>query len=200
MQNSNTMKNPSLLLSLTLTAACLLPTTLTLAQQPPRGEGPPPRFEGERGEREGRGERGGRDFFRLSPINAALDANQDGTIDEVEITNASKALKTLDKNGDGKLTPDELRPEMPPRGREGAAPGSNPEVLVNRLMQADANGDGKLSQAELPERMQALMQRLDKDNDGFLTREELAALAAANNAPAGAPQRGERPGEGRRPR
>jgi len=45
-------------------------------------------------------------------IIAALDANHDGVIDASEIANASSALKALDKNGDGKLTQDEL---MPPR-------------------------------------------------------------------------------------
>lgn len=47
------------------------------------------------------------------PIIATLDANHDGVIDADEIKNASNALKTLDKNGDGKLTPDELHPPLP---------------------------------------------------------------------------------------
>lgn len=53
---------------------------------------------------------------------AALDANHDGTIDETEIANASNALKKLDKNGDGKITPEELRlqrPEGGPGGQDG---------------------------------------------------------------------------------
>src|SRR6185369_8879454 len=53
------------------------------------------------------------------PIIAALDANHDGVIDETEIANASAALKSLDKNGDGKLTIEELRPPRPD-GAEGA--------------------------------------------------------------------------------
>ena len=56
------------------------------------------------------------------PIIAALDANHDGVIDEQEIANASAALLTLDKNGDGKLTIDELRPP-PPQGAEQRGPG-----------------------------------------------------------------------------
>lgn len=50
------------------------------------------------------------------PIIAVLDANHDGAIDADEIANASKALKKLDKNGDGKLTQDELRPPRPEGG------------------------------------------------------------------------------------
>lgn len=47
------------------------------------------------------------------PIIAVLDANHDGVIDADEIANASKALKKLDRNGDGKLTRDELHPPRP---------------------------------------------------------------------------------------
>jgi hypothetical protein len=49
-----------------------------------------------------------------------LDANHDGVIDAAEIANASAALATLDKNGDGQLTQDELFPPRPEgRGPEG---------------------------------------------------------------------------------
>jgi len=64
-------------------------------------------------------------FHRLPPppLFAALDANHDGVIDQTEIANASAALRTLDKNGDGNLTPDEL---MPPRLRPGEGFGHPP--------------------------------------------------------------------------
>jgi hypothetical protein len=50
-----------------------------------------------------------------SPLMLALDVNHDGVIDADEISNAPAELKTLDKNGDGKLTQDELRPPRPPQ-------------------------------------------------------------------------------------
>ncbi len=59
----------------------------------------------------------------VPPIIAALDTNHDGIIDASEIANASKSLLTLDKNGDGKLTPDEYRPPHPPGAPDGSKGG-----------------------------------------------------------------------------
>jgi len=63
------------------------------------------------------------------PIIEALDLNKDGTIDADEIAKASESLKKLDKNGDGKLTPDEYRPQRPGGpggpGRPGGPDGEN---------------------------------------------------------------------------
>jgi hypothetical protein len=49
-------------------------------------------------------------------------------IDADEIANSSAALKSLDKNGDGKLTPDEFmgpRPPGKPPGGDDSGSGSN---------------------------------------------------------------------------
>lgn len=89
------MKTPLVLgaIALTLTA------NLSFAQ-PPDGESGPGR--------------------KAPPVMAALDADHDRVISAEEIANASAALATLDKNGDGQLTEDEIRPEG--RG-EGGRPG-----------------------------------------------------------------------------
>ena len=49
-----------------------------------------------------------------------------GSIDATEIANAAVALKTLDKNGDGKLTGDEIRPPRGPGGPGGPGGGDRP--------------------------------------------------------------------------
>lgn len=52
----------------------------------------------------------------VPPMIAALDANSDGVIDAVEISNAAAVLARLDANGDGNLSMDELRPARPEGG------------------------------------------------------------------------------------
>jgi hypothetical protein len=59
----------------------------------------------------------------VSPLMEALDTNRDGILDAEEIKNAKNALLTLDKNTDGKLTQEELRPARPPGGRGPGGPG-----------------------------------------------------------------------------
>ncbi|MBT4692629.1 MAG: hypothetical protein HOB73_04730, partial [Planctomycetaceae bacterium] len=87
--------------------------------QRPQGQ-PGQRPEGQPGQRP-QGQQGqGRGLPPL-PVLQALDTNQDGEISGDEIANAVKALKSLDKDGNGKLTMEEL---MPARGpREGGQPG-----------------------------------------------------------------------------
>jgi Ca2+-binding EF-hand superfamily protein len=69
------------------------------------GEG---RGSGRRGFGQGRGR--GPGAFDLA-FNA-LDADNDGEISAAEIANAPAALKTLDRNGDGQITNDEVMPQF----------------------------------------------------------------------------------------
>ena len=58
------------------------------------------------------------DFHHRPPPNLifeALDANHDGVIDATELANAPALLKQLDKNGDGRISADEIQPPPPPR-------------------------------------------------------------------------------------
>ncbi|MFA6290601.1 MAG: hypothetical protein WC637_02405 [Victivallales bacterium] len=70
----------------------------------------------------GKGEKEGK--RPAPPLMSALDANDDGVIDAKEIAGSADALKKLDKNADGKLEGDEIRPARPeglegPKRREG---------------------------------------------------------------------------------
>jgi Ca2+-binding EF-hand superfamily protein len=87
-------------------------------------------------------------------IIGALDANHDGVIDADEIANASAALRTLDKNGDGKLTPDEFMGPPPGGpmaggqmggGKAGMAQMGPPKEILDKY---DLNKDGKLDETE----------------------------------------------------
>ena len=106
------------------------------------------------------------EFMRFHPVLNALDADHDGEISASEIQNAAVALKTLDTNGDGKLTQGEVLPD----------PVANAVFLVMRL---DANGDGKISKDErsgdLAVRYRELLDAADQNKDGIVTKEELTS-------------------------
>jgi Ca2+-binding EF-hand superfamily protein len=156
-------------------------------------------------------ERGGRGggFGRPNLLWTALDADGDGSLSAAEIANAPAALRSLDKNHDGRLTLDETRAAMPggrgPGGgqrREGprGAADDTIEETVKTLMAFDSNGDGKLQKSELPERMQAIFERGDANQDGVLTVDEIRVMARAQaqaQPAAGGRERG-RGGEGER--
>jgi len=99
-----------LLLGLTVGASALL-----LAQDSP------PRQGGSQDGPRGPGGPGGPGRHRPPPVAiiGALDANHDGVIDAEEIANAIAVLKSLDRNGDGQLTPDEFMGPPPDRGPGG---------------------------------------------------------------------------------
>ncbi|MEX2173600.1 MAG: hypothetical protein WD872_04505 [Pirellulaceae bacterium] len=116
------------------------------------------------------------------PLVMALDADRDGELSAAEIEGASKALLKLDKNSDGKLTREELRPAGAPDarpgeprpGREGAA--RIIEQMRERLKEADANKDGKLSKEEAPDRLKENFDQIDANSDGQIDEAEQRKL------------------------
>jgi Ca2+-binding EF-hand superfamily protein len=69
----------------------------------------------------------------------ALDTNHDGIIDADEIENAPKSLKTLDREGTGQLTIEELL--GPPPGRRRSQGGQNQSQSQGQQGQgSDQNG------------------------------------------------------------
>jgi Ca2+-binding EF-hand superfamily protein len=163
-----------------------------------RPEGPPPRRPDAPPE--------GRPGMGMIPVLRALDADGDDEVSADELKNASAALAKLDKNGDGKLTRDELLPEFRGFGGrpgDGPPPGRrpNPEELMSRLKAADADGDGKISKEEAPPMMKENFGRIDTNSDGFVDAAEVRQmLERFRGGPGGEGRRpdGARP-EGRRP-
>lgn len=92
---------------------------LAEANRQQAGGGPGAGGGGGRGRGDGRGP-GGPGQFDLA-FNA-LDTDHNGEISAAEIDNAAASLKTLDKNGDGKVTEDEVTPNFGGRGG-GRGPG-----------------------------------------------------------------------------
>ncbi len=158
----------------------------TFAQPPGRRDrgGPPDGGErgGPPGGRGGPGGPPGMMMMRMMPVLVALDADHDGVISKAEIENATVALQKLDKNSDGDLTEEELRPDFaamrggpggfgggpggrgrPPQegGRESERPeGGRPE---------GSTGGGGNAQAMVDRFMQ-----FDKNSDGKLSKDELS--------------------------
>jgi Ca2+-binding EF-hand superfamily protein len=175
---------------LVLPAFVLLAVFAVRAQEPPRQGGP-----------------GGFGLPRGFAIFQALDTDHDNTLTAAEIDAAPAALKAMDKNGDGKVTADEIpmpagRGRGEGRGRGGSGVGDEapaapptPDDMAATLMAFDRNKDGKLTKAEVPERMQGMFDRVDSNHDGVLTAEEIKAAAAAQPQPTAARPGG---GEGRR--
>jgi hypothetical protein len=129
------------------------------------------------------------------PLVTALDANHDHVIDAGEIANASAALLTLDKNGDGKLTPDEYLPPLP-----ADAPKDAPRPPLPAVVKAlDANGDGVIDANEIANAPAAL-KALDKNGDGQLTPDEFMGprphMGPPHEGGANADHNGPPPGDG----
>lgn len=115
---------------------------------------------------------------------AALDKNGDGklTADEVpeeRREKVGKLITRLDKDGDGALSPAEV-----PAREQAEAAGRKPDganVAAAMFQRMDANGDGKVAADEVPderrEQVSRMIRRADRDGDGLLSQEEFAAVA-----------------------
>ena len=138
-------------------------------EQPPEGVRPE---EGEGGDRE----------LRRLPVFRALDTDDDGDISAGEIDAAPESLASLDDDGDGQLSGDELRPRQGgPRVFFGS-PASLPEG--SRMITLGA--DEELDLADLPPQLRSLLAPADGDGNGTASGAEL--LAAMMAAQAGEPR------------
>ena len=139
-----------------------------------------------------------------------MDKNGDGKLSKDEVGERMRdRFGDIDANGDGYIDASELgrvfggmrrgdgqgRPAG--QGRpDGAGQGAGGQQMLQRM---DKNNDGKLSKDELPERMKENFDRLDANSDGFSTRPSFAApwAAAVPMAPDGPEARVAPDGQGR---
>ena len=169
--------------------------TVTVLAQPPQDDRPPGDDrpagppEGRRGER---GPGGPGRPPMPNPLVAALDTNNDREISAEELQAATTSLLTLDKNKDGKLTDDEMRPPRPERGpgggrgdrpfgRDGAERGDGPPGHGRGGRGDGPPGDGPPGRGPMgppdPERFAEHALEFDADGDGKLDRSELMKFA-----------------------
>ena len=112
------------------------------------------------------------DNHRERPDFATLDANGDGVVTLEELQARGEArFAEMDTNGDGALSAEELT----------AAADARAADRVTRMIERfDENGDGLLQQAELPERggdrAERMFERVDADEDGAISEEEFEAV------------------------
>jgi EF hand len=123
-------------------------------------------------------------YFHEILVLYALDTNHDQVISAVEIASAPAALTMLDRNHDGKLSPDECSWGFPDSHGSKAGIEARVDYQILRrdklafmhlhpvLAALDANHDGKISAREIQSSSAALM-TLDKNGDGKLTPAEL---------------------------
>ena len=111
------------------------------------------------GHRDGRGF-GGRGGM-LQGVFAEVDADGDGTVTREEIDAfRGDRVTSVDASGDGALSIEEFDTLY----REFTRP-----RMVDAFQRLDENGDGVIDAAELDARVDALVERMDRDGDGALS-------------------------------
>ena len=141
-----------------------------------------------------------------------LDANGDGKLraDEVPADKRAffdRALRSGDADGDGALNAAEFAKafsagkdsgrERDSRRRPGSSSGSrSTPYAAGFIKRLDKDGDGKVSSEELPQTYRARLggkfEEFDKNKDGALNQQEVAAMLTAANSsrrPSGTPSR-----------
>jgi len=156
---------------LLLGALTFLAASLSFAQPSGGSGGPPPG--------------GGRGGGQPDPVFGLFDTNHDGAINANEIAAAPDVLRSLDQNGDGILTPDELRLAPPPRGggRSGGPNGGGTASSSSSTPPGGAGGPppggGRGGRGGPPGSQAAneLLRLFDTNHDGVIDASEIAAAS-----------------------
>ncbi|MBD3677623.1 MAG: EF-hand domain-containing protein [Rhodobacteraceae bacterium] len=125
---------------------------------------------------EGEHQRGHRGGFDF----AAFDADGDGLITRAEAearaeTLAGDRIAEVDADGNGEITAAEIEASILAKAADRAA-----EMAERMIERRDRNRDGVLSGEELAagDRLDRMFSRLDRDDDGAISREEFAQAQA----------------------
>lgn len=99
------------------------------------------------------------------------EGNADGGITaEKHAASASKRFEMMDKDRNGKITPDEIEAS---HGAESIVWANHPESAAEKIRSLDSNHDGVLSPSEYSVGSQRMFRILDVDGNGVLTPSEM---------------------------
>lgn len=112
--------------------------------------------------RKGRADRGGRGMF--GQMMEKVDADGDRAVTQAEIdTFRAAVVSDADTSGDGDISLDEFETIYLNMMRD---------RMVDAFQKLDADGDGVVTQAEMDARFGSVVERMDRNDDGKLDRED----------------------------
>jgi Ca2+-binding EF-hand superfamily protein len=116
----------------------------------------------------------------LVELLARADRNGDHRLSPDEVPAALRdRLLDLDPNGDGAIDEDEARVLDARRSRSAGEAAPRQRSLVRTVHLMDTDGDGRLQKREAPLRLQPVFERIDVNADGAIDVEEAARFDAS---------------------
>lgn len=110
-----------------------------------------------------------------------LDKNNDGALDAAELGRRGARILQADKDGDGKVTLQELTDWLAAQIAARATSRQTRQAILTAFKAADADNNRKLSAAEWPAGAAATHAAVDANSDGEVSVREIAAYMRANN-------------------
>lgn len=114
--------------------------------------------------RKGHGDRGGRNGGMMRQMMQKVDADGDRAITQAEIdTFRSGLVSGADVSGEGDISLDEFQTIYMDMMRN---------KMVDAFQRLDEDGDGAVTQAEMDQRFGNIVERMDRNDDGKLDRDD----------------------------